>query len=128
VNIKSFKWLPIIIIPIIIIIKILPFSNYQYGGVAGDYFSVINPTKSLISNSSAFRSNLNNGYADNTANMISHNSPYLFYELILSKIGMSQLIRTYLFIISLSVFGSFCMYHYLLAKNQHGKISLSRLR
>ncbi|HSV94370.1 MAG TPA: hypothetical protein VLH94_00120 [Spirochaetia bacterium] len=115
----DFKWLILLIVPIILIYKIFLLYNYEFGGVAGDFFSVINPSNSLISNSFAFRSNLNNGYADNTANMISHNSPYLIYELLLSKLGISQLVRTYLFIILLSVVGCFNMYYYLSSKNQH---------
>jgi len=121
------KWLLILFIPLVLFFKIQPYPDYKYVATAGDFFPVINPENTYNSNSFAFRSNINNGYADNTANLFSHYSPYLTYELLLSKIGISQLIRTYLFLILLSFLGCLCMYLYLSSKGSFKNISKFRL-
>lgn len=110
------KWLLILFIPIIIFVKVFPNIGFQYVGTSGDFYGVINPEKTFLSNLYAFRSNLNNGYADNTANLFSNNSSYLVYEFTLSKLGFSQLARTHILIFLLSIFGFINMYHYLSKK------------
>lgn len=112
----NYKWLFLFLIPLAVFFKVHNSAGYQYASTAGDFYGVIDPENTIISNSFAFRSNLNQGYADNTANLFSNNSSYLIYELALSKLGFSQLSRTYILIFLLSIFGFVSMYRYLSKK------------
>lgn len=117
------KWLILIFIPLILYFKVSPILNYRYAGTSGDSLVVIDPANTMVSNLYSFRSNLNVGYGNNTANLLSHFAPYLLYELFLFKLGLTQLVRTYLFLILLSFLGCFSMYFYLSKKDLSKNIS-----
>lgn len=121
------KWLLLIFIPLILYFKVSPILNYQYVGTAGDSLTVIDPANTMVSNFYSFRSNLNGGYGNNTANLLSHYSPYLLYEFLLFKLGLTQPVRTYLFLILLSFLGCFSMHLYLSKKDSSKSISKFRL-
>ncbi|KKQ34804.1 MAG: hypothetical protein US50_C0036G0004 [Candidatus Nomurabacteria bacterium GW2011_GWB1_37_5] len=125
---RQLYWVLIfIIIFVLLLIKTSPHNAYQYVGASGDFFSIINPSNSIASNLFTFRSNLNGGYGDNTAQFLSHFSPYLFYEFVLFKLGVTQLVRTYFFLILVSCLGAFTMYLYLSSKGSFKNISKFRL-
>ncbi len=125
---KNWIWfLFLILILAVLLIKVSPYREYQYASTTGDFSPVLDPENIFRHNLSVFRLSINNGYADNTANIISHVSPYFFYELVLHKLGVSQLVRTYLFLLLISFWGSFCLYRYLLYKLTSPSVSRMRL-